>query len=84
VRGRGTALSPIEQDPHLAQEQEYLGGAKSQMTALRTWITAHFPSFCVVVTQSLDNLSSACWDLVRSASRNILSVGGKEVSPLLA
>ena len=49
-------------------------GGKSQMTALRYRITAHFPSFSATMAMSLACLSSACWVLVRSASRKILYV----------
>ena len=59
-------------------------GGKSQMTALRSRITAHFSSFSATMAMSLACLSSACWVLVRSASRKILYVSGSEVNLLLS
>jgi hypothetical protein len=75
---------PSGRERHLDQGREYPGGAESRMTALRSRMTAHFPSFRVVVTKSLECLSSACWVLVRSASRKILCVVGSEINRLLA
>ena len=54
------------------------------MTALRSRITAHFPSFSATMAMSLACLSPACWVLVRSASRKILYVSGSEVNLLLS
>lgn len=72
--------SPSGWDCHLAQGREYPEGVDSWITALRSRITAHFPSFRAVVTLSLACLSSAYWFLVRSTLRKILCVGGSRVS----
>jgi hypothetical protein len=43
-------------------------GGETQMTTLRFLITTHLPTCLATTPYSLDHLSSATWDLVRSSS----------------
>jgi hypothetical protein len=66
---------------HLSQQARHLedpnrgthpGGKESLVTTLRSLMTTHFLAWRAVVTCSLERLSSATCDLVRSSSRKIL------------
>lgn len=64
--------SPTPPDPSFRPRERPTKGGEFQIIALRSWMTAHFPSFMIVIPCSLDYLSSISWALVMSVLRKIL------------